>query len=133
MKTKQSGFTLVEVISVIILMLIIGAAGIWSFGQVEQRQLNTKVANDLHLINTAKANWRSHHMRMAFPTDETDRFTAIQPYLNVGLLPVSSLTALEPTAVTYTINGEDTSGNLISATATKGSLTFNLSANNWSP
>lgn len=124
----KKGYSLIEVIAVIVIMTIIGAAGIWSFGQVEARQLRNKVSSDLILIDAAKGTWRGQHLRDAFNTSEVDRFTQIQPYMKVGLLTVGNLSLLQPAGVTYTINGEG-----VFAGATRGSSTFDRTLNDWSP
>ena len=124
----KKGYSLVEVLAVIIIVTIIGAAGIWSFGLVEARQLRNKVASDLVLIDAAKGTWRAQHLRDAFNSDDTARFAQIQPYMKVGLLPVGSLAQLEPTGVTYLINGED-----VAAGAQRGTSTFDRTLNDWTP
>jgi len=105
MKSRR-GYSLVEVVSVLILLFILVAAGIWSFGNSRNVELFGKISQDLARIDSAKASWRTDHPEDAFPSDEPTRFTVLQPYLKSGLLQVEILANWQPPNVNYFINGE---------------------------
>jgi len=107
----QSGFSLVEVVAVMALLLLIMGVGLWGMGGSRERQLRGKVTLDLARIDSAKAAWRADHPQALFPADENSRFQCLQPYLKVGFQDVPSLAALAPNTnlagvVVYAINEE---------------------------
>src|SRR5208337_3769385 len=103
MKTNQ-GYSLVEVVAVLILLFILMAAGIWSFGNSRNLELFGKISQDLARIDSAKSSWRTDHPEDAFPSDEPDRFTVLQPYFKSGLTQVDTLANWQPANVNYFIN-----------------------------
>ncbi len=105
MKTNQ-GYSLVEVVAVLILLFILMAAGIWSFGNSRNLELFGKISQDLARIDSAKSSWRTDHPEDAFPSDEPDRFTVLQPYFKSGLTQVDTLANWQPANVNYFINDE---------------------------
>jgi len=124
---------MVEVVTVLVLISIIGALALWSFGNSTQREVNSKVYLDLSRLNAAKTAWRTDHPRDAFPLDEATRFLVLSGYVKVGLQSVPNLAAMEPNAnlvgaITYTINGE---GVLPVANNAKSGQVFNLSTSQW--
>jgi len=107
----QPGFSLVEVVAVMALLLLIMGLGLWGLGGSRARQLTAKVTLDLARIDSAKAAWRADHPQALFPADENSRFQCLQPYLKVGFQDVPSLAALAPNTnlagvVVYAINEE---------------------------
>jgi prepilin-type N-terminal cleavage/methylation domain-containing protein len=129
------GFSLVEVVAVMALLLLIMGLGMWGLGGSRARQLTGKVMLDLARIDSAKAAWRTDHPQAAFPTDEAARFQSLQAYLQVGLQNVPSLAALQPNtnlagAVVYTINAET---NPASAQNLSTSLHWDRSSGEWVP
>ena len=107
----QSGFSLVEVVAVMALLLLIMGVGLWGMGGSRERQVRGKVTLDLARIDSAKAAWRADHPQALFPADEDSRFQCLQPYLKVGFQDVPSLAALVPNTnlagvVVYAINEE---------------------------
>ncbi len=109
--SRSQGFSLVEVVAVMALLLLIMGLGLWGLGGSRERQLREKVALDLIRIDSAKASWRADHPQAVFPADEAARFEVLRPYLRVGLQEVPSLASLQPNTnlagtVVYEINVE---------------------------
>ena len=132
---SQSGFSLVEVVAVMALLLLIMGLGLWGVGGSRDRQLLGKVTLDLARIDSAKAAWRTDHPQMAFPADEAARFQSLQPYLQVGLQDIPSLAALQPNTnlagvVVYAINAET---NPASALNSSTSQQLDRSSGDWVP
>jgi type II secretory pathway pseudopilin PulG len=100
------GYSMVEVVAVLILLFILVAAGIWSFGNSRSVELFGKISQDLARIDSAKSSWRTDHPEDAFPSDEPGRFATLQPYLKSGLMQVGALANWQPANVNYFINGE---------------------------
>jgi prepilin-type N-terminal cleavage/methylation domain-containing protein len=110
-RKTDKGFSLVEVVAVMALLLLIVGLSLWGMGGSRDRQLRGKVTLDLTRIDSAKAAWRADHPQAVFPADEAARFQCLQPYLRVGLQDVPSLAALQPNTnlaglVIYAINAE---------------------------
>jgi len=131
----QSGFSLVEVVAVMALLLLIMGLGLWGLGGSRDRQLLSKVTLDLARIDSAKAAWRADHPQAAFPVDEASRFQSLRPYLQVGLQDVPSLTALQPNTnltgvVVYAINAETNPASALNSTT---SQQLDRSSGNWVP
>jgi len=131
----QSGFSLVEVVAVMALLLLIMGLGLWGLGGSRDRQLLGKVTLDLARIDSAKAAWRADHPQMAFPADEATRFQSLRPYLQVGLQDVPSLAALQPNTnlagvVVYGINAETNPASALNSTT---SQQLDRSSGNWVP
>jgi prepilin-type N-terminal cleavage/methylation domain-containing protein len=129
------GFSLVEVVAVMALLLFIMGLGLWGLGGSRARQLTGKVTLDLARIDSAKGAWRSDHPQAAFPADEATRFQSLQPYLQVGLQNVPSLAALQPNTnlagvVVYAINAET---NPASAQNLSTSQQLDRSSGEWVP
>lgn len=108
------GFSLIEVVAVMALLLLIMGLGLWGIGGSRERQLREKVVLDLTRIDSAKATWRADHPQAVFPADEAARFEILRPYLRVGLQDVPDLSALQPNTnlagvVVYSINAETNS------------------------
>jgi len=108
------GFSLIEVVAVMALLLLIMGLGLWGIGGSRERQLREKVVLDLTRIDSAKATWRADHPQAVFPADEAARFEILRPYLRVGLQDVPDLSALQPNTnlagiVGYSINAETNS------------------------
>lgn len=109
--SRSQGFSLVEVVAVMALLLLIMGLGLWGLGGSRERQLREKVALDLIRIDSAKASWRADHPQAVFPADEAARFEVLRPYLRVGLQEVPNLASLQPNTnlagtVVYEINVE---------------------------
>ncbi len=137
MKAPRSlrGFSLVEVVAVMALLLLIMGLGLWGLGGSRERQLREKVALDLTRIDSAKATWRADHPQAAFPADEAARFEALRPYLRVGLQDVPTLAALQSNTnlagvVVYSINAET---NPASAQNSSTSQLFDRASGDWTP
>lgn len=133
--SRSDGFSLVEVVAVMALLLLIMGLGLWGLGGSRERQLRQKVALDLIRIDSAKANWRADNPQAQFPADETARFESLRPYLRVGLQEVSNLAALQPNTnlagvVIYSINGET---NAASAQNLSTSQAFDRASGGWLP
>src|ERR1051326_3886901 len=116
------GFSLLEVVAVMALLFLLLGLSIWGFGGARERELREKVRTDLIRIDSAKSSWRVDHPQSVFPVDESSRFTAIQPYLKVGLQAVTNLSDLFPNpnlggTVTYSINPETTTAGAEKGTA----------------
>ena len=90
------GFSLVEVVAVMALLLLIMGLALWGLGGSRARQLTGKVTLDLARIDSAKAAWRADHPQAAFPADEASRFQSLQPYLQVGLQDVTTSPRCSP-------------------------------------
>jgi hypothetical protein len=121
------GYSMVEVVSVLVLLFILMGVGVWSIGNVHNRELFGKISQDLARINSAKTAWRTDHPEDAFSTSEAGRFSQLQPYLKSGLLQVDTLANWEPPSVSYYINDE-----FALATATNGpGQGYDPSINNW--
>jgi len=104
----HAGYSIIEVVAVLVLLLILTGAGIWSVGNVHNTELFGKISQDLARINSAKVAWRTAHPEDAFLPTEGERFVLLQPYLKSGLLQVDTLLpefflpehrALEPPAL----------------------------------
>ena len=111
---SSPGFSLIEVVAVMALLLLIMGLGLWGLGGSRERQLREKVVLDLTRIDSAKATWRADHPQAVFPADEAARFEILRPYLRVGLQDVPDLSALQPNTnlagiVGYSINAETNS------------------------
>lgn len=133
--SRAGGFSLIEVVAVMALLLLIMGIGLWGLGGSRERQLREKVALDLTRIDSAKANWRADHPQAIFPTDESSRFEALRPYLRVGLQDVPSLASLQPNTnvagqVMYLINAET---NTAGANNLSTSKVFDRSSGEWTP
>jgi prepilin-type N-terminal cleavage/methylation domain-containing protein len=111
---SSPGFSLIEVVAVMALLLLVMGLGLWGLGGSRERQLREKVVLDLTRIDSAKATWRADHPQAVFPADEAARFEILRPYLRVGLQDVPDLSALQPNTnlagiVGYSINAETNS------------------------
>lgn len=104
MQTK--GYSLVEMLGVLILLSLLMGIGIWSFGNNKDSATFGQISSDLNRLSSAKTLWRTEHPRDAFPLDEPSRFTVLQPYIKAGMLQVTNLTSWAPPGVTYYINPE---------------------------
>lgn len=127
------GFSLLEVVAVMALLFLLIGLSIWGFGGVRERELREKVRTDLIRVDSAKSSWRVDHPQSAFPVDESSRFTAIQPYLKVGLQTVTNLSDLFPNPnlggiVMYSINAETTLAGAENSTTGKS---FDRSTGDW--
>lgn len=100
---KKRGFTLVELIGAIIVILILCTIVLVVNGTARTKTMQVRVSADLEAINTAKAHWRLDHPNSSFPSDDTARFTSLQPYLDT--VQATSWTSFQPQGVTYYING----------------------------
>lgn len=134
-RSRVRGFSLIEVVAVMALLLLIMGIGLWGLGGSRERQLRDKVSLDLIRIDSAKANWRADNPQAVFPSDEAARFEALRPYLRVGLQEVSSLAALQPNTnlagvVVYAINAET---NAAGAHNLSTSQLFDRSSGEWVP
>jgi prepilin-type N-terminal cleavage/methylation domain-containing protein len=130
---RVQGFSLIEVVAVMALLLLIMGLGLWGMGGSRERQVREKVTLDLLRIDSAKASWRADHPQTIFPPAEAARFEAIRDYLRVGLQNVQDLTALQPNTnlagvITYSINAET---NAASALNLSTSQTFERSSGEW--
>lgn len=65
-KSRMRGFSLIEVVAVMALLLLIMGLGLWGLGGSRERQLREKVALDLTRIDSAKATWRADHPQAIF-------------------------------------------------------------------
>lgn len=133
--SRVRGFSLIEVVAVMALLLLIMGLGLWGLGGSRERQLRDKVALDLTRIDSAKATWRADHPQAIFPSDEATRFEALRDYLRVGLQDAPSLAALQPNTnlagvVVYSINTET---NAASARNLSTSQLFDRSSGEWIP
>ena len=126
---NNRGYSLVEIIGVVILLVILMGVGIWSIGNNKDKATFGKITQDLARITSAKVSWRTDHPQDAYPTDEPTRFTVLQPYLKAGLLSVPSLNAWEPPNVLYSINDEQV---LPTALNNQTGKLFDPSVNGWS-
>ena len=129
------GFSLIEVVAVMALLLLIMGLGLWGLGGSRGRQLREKVALDLTRIDSAKASWRADHPQAIFPADESARFEALRNYLRVGLQDVPTLASLQPNTnlagmVVYAISAET---NAASARNLSTSQLFDRSSGEWFP
>lgn len=129
------GFSLIEVVAVMALLLLIMGLGLWGLGGSRERQLREKVVLDLTRIDSAKATWRADHPQAVFPVDEAARFEILRPYLRVGLQDVPDLSALQPNTnlagiVVYAISAET---NAASARNPSTSQQFDRSSGEWVP
>lgn len=131
----KRGYSLVEVLTVLVLMVILTSAAIWAFGGANQRELFSKISQDIVRIDSAKAAWRVEHPQDAFPADEAGRFTAIQPYLKSGLKPVGTMISFQPLDVVYFINDELTisSAKYVKADSPYYGYTFDKNTSDWIP
>jgi prepilin-type N-terminal cleavage/methylation domain-containing protein len=132
---KSLGFSLIEVVAVMALLLLIMGIGLWGLGGSRERQLREKVSLDLNRIDSAKASWRADHPQAVFPADEAARFEALGPYLRVGLQEVPNLAALQPNTnlaglVVYAISAET---NAASARNLSTSQLFDRFSGEWVP
>ncbi|MBK7091806.1 MAG: prepilin-type N-terminal cleavage/methylation domain-containing protein [bacterium] len=84
--SRMRGFSLIEVVAVMALLLLIMGLGLWGLGGSRGRQLREKVVLDLARIDSAKATWRADHPQAAFPDDEAARFDAL-PVLSGRKVP----------------------------------------------
>jgi type II secretory pathway pseudopilin PulG len=102
MNKEQRGFTLIELIGAMVIIIILCAVVMVVSGTARSRTLTTRVTSDLEALNTAKSQWSLDHPQAVFPGDEPDRFSAIQKYLD----PVqsASMTNFEAPNVQYYIN-----------------------------
>ena len=134
-RKTDKGFSLVEVVAVMALLLLIVGLSLWGMGGSRDRQLRGKVTLDLARIDSAKAAWRADHPQAVFPADEAARFQCLQPYLRGGLQDVPSLAALQPNTnlaglVSYAINAETVPA---SAQNLSTSQQWDRSVEEWSP
>ena len=132
MKTR-TGFSLLEVVSVLVLLSLIVGISLFGLQDTQERQIRQKVHLDLSRIDSAKASWRIDHPRAEFPANEPDRFTQLQPYLKSGLQSINSLSELEPSAqigyvIHYSIEAEDTKAKAHNTTL---GLVFNRETQDW--
>jgi len=104
MNNKQRGFTLVELIGAIVIIIILCAAVMVVSGTARSRTLTTRVTADLEALNTAKTQWSLDHPQATFPGDEPNRFSAIQKYLD-PVQSANSMSSFEPPNVQYYVNG----------------------------
>ena len=133
--SRLRGFSLIEVVAVMALLLLIMGLGLWGLGGSRERQLREKVALDLTRIDSAKASWRADHPQAVFPDDEAARFEALRDYLRVGLQDVPTLAVLQPNTnlagiVVYSINAETNPAN---AQNLSTSQLFDRSSGGWIP
>jgi len=110
-RNQMRGFSLVEVVAVMALLLLIMGLGLWGMGGARERELREKVSLDLVRIDSAKAAWRNDHPQAEFPSDEEARFLALRSYLSLGLREIPTLESLQPNTnlagiVVYIINRE---------------------------
>jgi type II secretory pathway pseudopilin PulG len=123
----NAGYSIIEVVAVLVLLIILTGAGIWSVGNVHNTELFGKISQDLARINSSKVAWRTAHPEDAFLPTEGQRFVLLQPYLKSGLLQVDTMSDWEPSSVTYYINDEFTP---TTATNSAGQG-YNPAINNW--
>ncbi len=131
--SRIQGFSLIEVVAVMALLLLVMGLGLWGMGGSRERQVREKVTLDLIRIDSAKASWRADHPQAIFPSDEAARFEALRDYLRVGLQNVQNLVTLQPNTnlagvIAYSINGET---NAASARNLSTSQTFERSSGEW--
>lgn len=131
--SRTQGYSLIEVVAVMALLLLIMGIVLWGLGGSRERQLREKVTLDLTRIDSAKASWRADHPQSVFPSDEGARFDALRDYLRVGLQSVQSLATLQPNTnlagvLIYSINAET---NAASARNLSTSQTFDRSSGEW--
>ena len=84
------GFSLIEVVAVMALLLLIMGLGLWGIGGSRERQLREKVVLDLTRIDSAKATWRADHPQAVFPADEAARLVSLGA---AGILTRDEVTA----------------------------------------
>ena len=130
---RSRGFSLLEVVAVMALLLLILGLGLWGLGGARERELREKVSLDLVRIDAAKAAWRTDHPQADFPATEVERFGVLQPYLSVGLREVSTLETLQPNTnlagmVVYLINAESDAAGACDLTT---SHQFDRSSGEW--
>lgn len=133
--SRVRGFSLIEVVAVMALLLLIMGIGLWGLGGSRERELREKVALDLTRIDSAKATWRADHPQAVFPADESGRFATLRPYLRMGLQDVPSLASFQPNTnlagqVVYSINEET---NAAGAHNLSTSQSFDRSSGEWVP
>lgn len=133
--SRSQGFSLVEVVAVMALLLLIMGLGLWGLGGSRERQLREKVALDLIRIDSAKASWRADHPQAVFPADEAARFEVLRPYLRVGLQEVPNLASLQPNTnlaaqVVYSINAETNTAGACNLSTLQ---VFDRSSGEWVP
>lgn len=131
--SRAHGFSLIELVAVMALLLLIMGIGLWGLGGSRERQVREKVTLDLTRIDSAKANWRADNPQAVFPADEAARFEALRPYLRVGLQDVPSLASLQPNTnlagiIVYAVNAET---NLAAARNLSTSQQFDRSSGEW--
>jgi type II secretory pathway pseudopilin PulG len=127
---RSKGYSLIEVVGVLVLLIILMGIGIWSFGNNADAAKFGQISSDLKRISSGKTLWRTEHPTDAFPGDDADRFVVLQPYLKAGLLQVTSLTTWAPSGVTYQINAENTAPTALNTATAKYYDPVN---NDWMP
>lgn len=83
-KTTKSGFSLVEIVAVVVLLAILAAGSIAGL-RVQRDNANLRqVTQALSAIDQGKQNWRLFHPSDAWPSDEPGRWLLVQGALNTS-------------------------------------------------
>lgn len=81
---RSLGFTLVELISVVALLSILGSFALVGVRRNVETANFKKVLRDLSDVDLAKQTWAETNPDSTFPSDEPSRWTTILPYLPTG-------------------------------------------------
>ena len=99
----KKGFTLGELVGALVIIGILVSMVLVATGNSRDRALQTRMAADMEVINSAKGLWVLDHNGAPFPSDEPGRFDAIRRYLEVSR-SFSSMADFQAPGVTYLIN-----------------------------
>jgi Prokaryotic N-terminal methylation motif len=108
-RRSKPGFTLVELIGAIVIIIILCSVILVVSGDARSRALQTRVSADIEALNSAKVHWTLDHPGFGFPSSEADRFSAIKRYLDPVQVAagVTDLSHFAPQGVTYSIGALD--------------------------
>jgi len=101
---NRRGFTLVELIGAIVIILILVSVILVVTGSSRQRAMSTRVQADLEALKTAKTQWVLDNPNGNWPSDEPSRFNDLTNYLDPGQA-LGGLPSFEAPGETYLING----------------------------